>query len=91
MTTWQVLKKVFISRVTDGKQDGWGYGEVGTHESNSQYWIGGSAAQALGEKFGAGEFLLLNDDRVQRLTVAERTEFYEDKAEDTEAIMAREG
>ncbi len=76
MTTWTVLKNHGAGGMTAG------WVEMGTHESDSPYWLGPNTAQGLGEAFGAGEFLLLSDDeRYKRITVGERTEFYEVETE----------
>ncbi len=89
MTTWTVFKKDLVA-VENSNEQGWF--EVGTFDSDSSYSLGYKAAEEIGEQQGAGEFLLLAEDRYKRITIGERTEFYEVEAEDTaEAIMAREG
>ncbi len=87
VTTWTVFKNHGIG----GTVAGWV--EVGTYDSTSPYWLGGGVAQTLGEEnAGAGEYLLLSDERYKRITVVERTVYEEAKDEDTaEATMAREG
>ncbi len=53
--------------------------EVGTHESEQSYYLGPNFAQTLGEKFGAGEYLLLSDEggNFKRIVVGSREEFFE--------------
>lgn len=74
MSTWQVLKSV---RLAD-RYDAVRWEEVGTHESDSPWYAGYQAPQEIGEKHGAGEYLLLGEEsRYQRITIAARQEFYE--------------
>ncbi len=83
MTAWAVLKR--HTGTTDRRPEWDGYSVLGTYESGESYYIyGPTAAQDLGPRYGAGEYLLLDDDseRFKRLTIGERQDFYEVKPED---------
>ena len=92
MTTWQVLKWHDHETADNVIHDTWV--DVGTTESETSFYVGHDAPQRVGETYGNGSYLLLNDDgRYARLRIGVREEFYEIEAEpDTsEAIMEREG
>lgn len=105
MTTWTVFKKgVIDTEVT--RQRGWpkdpnddnayGWVEVGTYDTENHYWLDTGTASALGQKHGAGEYLLLADDRFKRITVVERTVYEEEVppepvGDSVEDVMSREG
>ncbi len=82
MTEWKVLQ---ISSNDAWKNAGYDllyWAELGTYESGESYYIyGPTAAQEIGPRYGAGEYLLLDNEseRFKRLTVGERQDFYEVK------------
>ncbi len=85
MTQWQVFRE------SDAGGDAWIH--RGTYESGESYYIyGPTAAQELGPRYGAGEYLLLDDEseRFKRLTIGERQDFYEVKPEDDSPPMNAE-
>ncbi len=91
MTTWTVFKRGEFGPVAAV-----GWVEVGTYDSDSPYWLGTHAAQTLGTQQGAGEYLLLSDERYKRITVVERTVYEEEVppepvGDSVEATMEREG
>lgn len=78
MTSWKVLQD---DRTDEFSSPCWR--EVGEHESDQSYWLGLNAPQQIGEKYGAGEYLLLSEEgQYQRLTIGARQEFYEIEAPD---------
>lgn len=84
MSTWIVLKLGGNDLTSEPH-----WYERGTHESDSPWHAGYQAPQEIGEKFGAGEYLLLGEDnRYQRLTIAARQEFYEvEDPDDAESLV----
>ncbi len=80
MTQWKVLKhdEEADEEFAHGEQ---AWNLIGTHESESTYSLHyeRDLAQSLGESFGAGEFLLLDDEgqRYEKITIGERQDFYE--------------
>ncbi len=84
MTQWRVLKAPADGNplLYHGGPVDRAYAELGTYESGESYYIyGPTAAQELGPRYGAGEYLLLNDEseRFKRLTIGERQAFFDAK------------
>ena len=83
MSAWNLLKQddITVSMRDGSEMVTAAWLPVGTHESDYGYTLGYDAAQKIGERFGAGQYLCLSDELqgkyFVRITIGERAEFYE--------------